>query len=185
MALTNDQITAKNFKEFYEAILPYLNKGYSAGDGIDIDSSGEISVDEMASADMSEIITPLPSVMSRKMRYSTDEQVVGVWVDNKPIYQKTIKYDTAITVTTTENDVTIADLSSLNIDEPVNLWGRFLSSGGSQWSIFNNAASAMTNRMYISNNELHVQSKRGSGSVTLTEIVVTIQYTKTTDTAIV
>lgn len=25
MALTNDQIMAKNFKEFYEAILPYLN----------------------------------------------------------------------------------------------------------------------------------------------------------------
>lgn len=30
MSLTNDQITAKNFKEFYEAIRPYLNGGVKA-----------------------------------------------------------------------------------------------------------------------------------------------------------
>ena len=59
---------------------------YTAGDGIVIEND-EISVDEMASADMSEIVTPLPSVMSRLPRYSTEEQIVGYWIDGKPIYQ--------------------------------------------------------------------------------------------------
>ena len=30
MALTSDQITAQNFKDFYDTILPYLNGGQSA-----------------------------------------------------------------------------------------------------------------------------------------------------------
>ena len=62
---------------------------YTAGDGINI-SNDEISVDEMPDTDMEEIITPLPSVMSRRFKYSTSEQVVGEWIDGKPIYQKTI-----------------------------------------------------------------------------------------------
>lgn len=53
MALTNDQITAQNFKDFYNHIMPYLN-GQPA------------------------------------LNYSTEEQVVGTWIDGKPLYQKTI-----------------------------------------------------------------------------------------------
>jgi len=52
MALDPEQITAKNFKEFYERILPYLN-GAGGND------------------------------------YSTDEKVIGSWIDGKPLYQKT------------------------------------------------------------------------------------------------
>lgn len=74
MALTADQITAQNFKDFYQQILPYLGKGGGGG----------------------------------SMNYSTDEQVVGTWIDGKPLYQKTyqisqfpnttdVKIDTGIT----------------------------------------------------------------------------------------
>ena len=63
--------------------------GYTAGDGIEI-SNTEISVDEMNSADMTEVANPIPSVMSRRFKYSTEEQVVGKWIDGKPLYQKTI-----------------------------------------------------------------------------------------------
>lgn len=61
MALTNDQITAQNFKDFYQQILPYLGK--SGGGG--------------------------------SMNYSTDEQVVGTWIDGKPLYQKTFVFTAA------------------------------------------------------------------------------------------
>ena len=64
---------------------------YTAGDGIVI-SNDEISVDEMASADMSEVASPMPSVMSRRFKYSTQEQVVGEWIDGKPLYQKTVDF---------------------------------------------------------------------------------------------
>jgi len=58
MALTDDQITAKNFRDFYMQILPYLGKGGSGG-----------------------------------INYSTDEQIIGTWIDGKPIYQKTVKFE--------------------------------------------------------------------------------------------
>lgn len=43
----------------------------------------------MPAEDMSDIVTPLPSVMSRRFKYSTEEQVIGEWIDGKPVYEKT------------------------------------------------------------------------------------------------
>ena len=62
MSLTNDQITAKNFKEFYEAIRPYLNGSFP---------------------------TAIANKFDKANMYSTDEQIVGRWIDGKPLYQKT------------------------------------------------------------------------------------------------
>ena len=59
---------------------------YTAGDGIVI-SNDEISVDEMASADMSEIIDPLPSVEFHLHTYSTSAQKIGTWTNGKAIYE--------------------------------------------------------------------------------------------------
>ena len=61
MSLTNDQITAKNFQEFYAQIRPYLN--------------GQVP--------------PVFNKFSKSDLYSTDEQIVGRWIDGKPLYQKT------------------------------------------------------------------------------------------------
>lgn len=52
----------------------------------------------MPSADMSEVVTPLPGVMSRRFKYSTEEQVVGTWIDGKPLYQKTIILESSVTI---------------------------------------------------------------------------------------
>ena len=62
MALTNEQITAQNFKSFYNQIRPYLN--------------GQIPV--------------FANRFNKSDLYSTDEQLIGRWIDGKPIYQKTI-----------------------------------------------------------------------------------------------
>ena len=51
----------------------------------------------MSQTDMDEIVTPKPGVMSRRQKYSTDEQVVGQWIDGKPIYQKVYTYSSAQT----------------------------------------------------------------------------------------
>lgn len=49
----------------------------------------------MPSTDMSEVVTPLPGVMSRRRIYSPDEQVIGEWreyvdgvLKKKPLYEK-------------------------------------------------------------------------------------------------
>lgn len=59
---------------------------YTAGDGIVIDND-EISTDNMLAADMAEIVTPLPSVMSRYHTYSTSPQMIGTWTNGKTIYE--------------------------------------------------------------------------------------------------
>lgn len=64
MALTNDQITAQNFKDFYNQIRPYLN--------------GQVPV--------------FANRFNKSDLYSTDEQFIGRWTDGKPIYQKTATF---------------------------------------------------------------------------------------------
>lgn len=64
MALTNDQITAKNFKEFYEAILPYIG------------GTTEMLANKISKSDI----------------YSETEKIVGQWTDGRPIYEKTIHF---------------------------------------------------------------------------------------------
>lgn len=61
----------------------------TASNGISI-TNNTISTDNMPSADLSEIVDPLPSVMSRRFTYSTDEQEVAKWINGKPVYQKTV-----------------------------------------------------------------------------------------------
>lgn len=57
MALTSDQITAKNFKEFYELIFPYLGGG---GGGIRYYDNLEDRPVESDALDMNAVCTPLP-----------------------------------------------------------------------------------------------------------------------------
>lgn len=49
------------------------------------------AADPMPAADMSEVVSPLPSVYARLPKYSTEEQVVATWIDGKPVYQKVIQ----------------------------------------------------------------------------------------------
>ena len=65
MALTDDQITAQNFKEFYSQIRPYLN------------GNSPVCVNQFNKSDL----------------YSTDEKMIGCWIDGKPLYQKAYKLD--------------------------------------------------------------------------------------------
>lgn len=62
----------------------------TGSDGIDI-TSDIVSLDPMPASDMSEIVTPLPGTMSRRHKYSTEEQIVGEWIDGKPIYEIVIE----------------------------------------------------------------------------------------------
>ena len=91
-------VTKQDLKDFYDEISPYLGGGgggatYTAGDGINIDENNEISADSMQSGEMDDIVTPLPSVRRGYHKYSTEEQVVGEWIDGKPVYEKTAKLD--------------------------------------------------------------------------------------------
>ena len=74
MSLTNPNkpVTEARLQEFYHRIKSYL--GFT----------------EMPSEDMSEVISPLPSVQPRYHKYSTEEHIVGEWIDGSTLYEKTI-----------------------------------------------------------------------------------------------
>lgn len=154
-------------------------------DSFDIsdDSTNEktvVSLNKLAAGEMDDIVNPLPSVKSPYAKYSTSEQIVGEWIDGKPIYQKTISNtiscDTNLVVT--EKSI---DISSLNIDKMIDI--KATNSVASMPLVMWNGASNMTYviRVYynISTGDLVISANRKANDGQ--DIYITIQYTKTTD----
>jgi hypothetical protein len=100
------------------------------------------------------------------MNYSTEEQVIGTWIDNKPLYQITTVFPSEIIV----NSGTWADTTIPTTDKKaiVNVIG--INSTGTCWNIL---SANCDNSSYV-----QVYHTRGTviGIKTLT-----IQYTKTND----
>jgi len=93
MSLTNPNkpVTEARLQEFYHRIKSYL--GFT----------------EMPSEDMSEVISPLPSVQPRYHKYSTEEHIVGEWIDGKTLYEKVFNCG---------DNVTDGKTIALNLDNP-------------------------------------------------------------------
>ena len=81
-------IAWSNIKSILKTYFDTIYSTVTAGTGLSL-ANNEMSIKEFASGDMEEIMTPLPSSASKYMNYSTEEQVVGQWVDGKTVYQKT------------------------------------------------------------------------------------------------
>lgn len=104
--------------------------------------------------------------------YSTEERCVGVWIDNKPLYQKSIAFDN-----TSSNNLSI-DVVGLGIDSLIEtkLWDK---NTGFQVNSYYNTAEDQVHAYYDETGYIHIRrgtSFAGAGYVTLL-------YTKTTDTA--
>lgn len=113
--------------------------------------------------------------------YSTEEREVGVWADGKPLYQKTLIDTTALAGTSK-----VIDISSLDVEFVHVISCEFVDNGGIYspitWFNGDNQYYAYINT--IGNNQIEIgyssqiAVKRGSNGY-----IMTIQYTKTTDTA--
>lgn len=148
---------------------------YSAGDGIVIDSENdnEISADIMPSSDMEEVAYPLPGVRKQGIVYSTKEQVVGEWIDGKPLYQKTFN----VSIPTNNTAVGVCTGNDLNISDVISMGGTIIGSSNAKVPLPINDG---TNIAYLSyntqNNVVLTYSSYYKGK----SAVITIQYTKTT-----
>lgn len=108
-------------------------------------------------------------------KYSTTEEVVGTWIDGKPIYRKT--FDN-ISVTSSEYSV-VPIATGLTIDNLINISGYLVVNG--RWIITLNAADVQYANMARvaydrQTSELQLVAQNWEGTAT-----VTIEYTKTTD----
>jgi hypothetical protein len=119
--------------------------------------------------------------------YSFEERRIGVWVDGKPLYQKTMRFTSGWSL---GNWATLANLSSLNIERLVKTDGIFTrSSGGTtiqssfNGSIFPESTNSVQYKVsvrYNNNGNLECLVLTYDD---ITYIDVTLQYTKTTDVA--
>jgi microcystin-dependent protein len=104
--------------------------------------------------------------------YSTEERVVGTWIDGKKIYQKTVDFESTLTIL--GSGVNISQyISALNIETIINCHG--------------NASNSSNNNNYSVST--HLERSQGAyilyaaGGNTSSWLVryLTVQYTKTTD----
>lgn len=115
-----------------------------------------------------------------KHTYSTDEHVVGTWIDGKPIYEKTI----VTTMPTITTDTLIAErlvnITDANIEKYIFGFGRIKDQMNIErtWSSGNTVYYSLFS--YLNNDNFVIQCNR----ISLSElpVILTIQYTKTTDT---
>lgn len=146
---------------------------YTAGDGINI-ISDVISTDNLQSGDMDDIVTPLPAVTTRKefIKYSTDEQIVGEWIDGRPIYAKTFE----ITLTGSNQWQSVAHGIS-NIKDVISRVG-WTSRGGEYYYI---PYSTHQTTQMISTTSDATNIYILAVDRTNDKAYITMQYTKTTD----
>lgn len=152
MALTNDQITAQNFKDFYEQIRPYLN--------------GQVPT--------------FANQFSRSDLYSTDEKIIGQWIDGKPIYQKTVSCGAL-----PNNTEKLVAHSISNIDRIISYFGSAAKDTSPYATIsmgYWGGTVEYSISVSVDNSNIHIYTSSDRSSYK--NAYVTIQYTKTTDSAI-
>lgn len=146
---------------------------YTAGDGIVIEND-EISTNNMPAADIDEVASPMPSVMSRRFKYSTEEQIVGEWIDGKPLYQKVISLPSGISPFEAN---TWTDVINVNIPIDTMVFSRVISGD-------NNAPSDcnfISLNYNVSTHYIRALHTRNISLTVYNNSYIILQYTKTTD----
>lgn len=110
---------------------------------------------------------------SENQIYSTEEQVIGKWIDGKPLYRKIIE------TSVNQGVQKIYDVSNMNLDDIIRMNGSISQSGGSIVPIPYGTSSNDFAVVYYpkSSNQIEVNTSR-AGIVN-----IILEYTKTTDTA--
>lgn len=117
----------------------------------------------------------MPDAEKNFNKYSTTEEVVGTWIDGKPIYRKT--FDNISVPSSEHSAIPIA--TGLTIDNLINISG-YLVNGGRWIVTLNSADTKFANMARVAydrqTSTLQLVAQNWAGTAT-----VTIEYTKTTD----
>lgn len=108
--------------------------------------------------------------------YSTEEQVIGKWIDGKPLYRKIL----SLTTPSTTNSTKIANFDKTFIIK--NYYGNAFISASNQLLPINFYFTDVYNiATYVVNNSGEIYMKIGSEAYRNQQATLTIEYTKTTD----
>ena len=145
--LTNPDsvVTEERLAQFYQQILPYLG------------GMPDILANKFSKADL----------------YSTDEKMIGRWIDGKPIYQKTVSGTNGAVNT----DANIADIA--DVDTVVSLDGICTNYAGTGITM-----GIPSDTLFVKYQNGKVMTYTSNSSYANKPCIITIKYTKTTDSAV-
>lgn len=110
--------------------------------------------------------------------YSTDEKIVGTWIDGKPLYQKTIPNITFPSGAL--NDVTIYDPTALNVETPLEIKATTANGGTIPYQSTIYAGVSYGVGLKFAADKVLISTDVDRSSL-YGNITITIRYTKTTD----
>lgn len=115
--------------------------------------------------------------------YSTDEKIVGTWIDGKPLYQITVEYDASSMIFDGQTTNQLPIIRDVSIDTVVEFRGIFGREDGGARDFFNTPSTRVDNIIYqtqinigLNPNTVYFLSKNS----TTKKLWITLQYTKTT-----
>ena len=107
--------------------------------------------------------------LSSKEKYSTDEIVIGEWINGKPLYRKVVIIDNPSSGTT---------FSIANIDEPINaIWKQMYGSSTLCFNYNENGSSRSAITFNATSKNFEITITGGFKG----KMVAILEYTKTTD----
>ena len=126
-------------------------------------------------ADNSTTNAPSQRAVRQRFEYSTEEQMIGIWIDDRPVYRKVISTDINL------SGVVLIDHNINNIDNMINVYGNLKRSDNTQFIVTrisddgNNIGILSVSSEVI---KLYIPPAFASS---ITEGNLILEYTKTTD----
>ena len=135
--------------------------GIKIGKGFDIDNSG--------------VLDSLRDV------YSSQDVVVGTWVNGKPLYRKVFANQSTTSASGAWSN--FIDVTSLHVDEIVSVYGSIIGANGLRWSLGDGSGDMSLFMLFQASSDgdwikLRIGNNDWKGSMNLVMF-----YTKTTDSA--
>lgn len=110
------------------------------------------------------------------VNYSLEEQVIGSWIDGKPLYQKTVEFGNLPNATTKE--------VKHNIENADNIWiceGYIFNPSGNMLQLNSTHCIDVTGQISFHTTVQHIVCNTGKYDRSTYTATVTLRYTKTTD----
>lgn len=152
--------------------LPQENKLQFKGAKVTDDSTNNVTIvepEELDSADIDDIVSAVPNVTRPCENYSTEEQIIGTWINDKPLYRKVVKYDSTFTVardTWTNSGIKIDDVDVIISSKVF----------GGSYGVYSDIQSSINGTVGVPSGSLAIYS-----TTILYFDCLIIEYTKTTD----
>ena len=125
----------------------------------------------------------IPQTPSSGHNYSTTEQVVGTWIDGKPIYEKSYLYENSSGSSASSEIVVVNDFGTDKEIIPGGLQGAFYATTGANYPVpwaDCNGSSGNSTGLWISDGKIKLRIRNDSYS-SVYKLRITAQYTKKTD----